>query len=348
MSVYLYAEGFSVSSACLLWWKQRQNRRQWAPGHRHVKGPTPLFNGSKTPRLKETTSLFRVFLWSFAPFSGLSLFLCLLIVVLHLFAVPLYLFIVLLLFLVVLNLFVVILCSCGCCASLCGRSWAVCGLFVVVFCSLVLIVHLFVVVSRLWGHFCCFLVAILRLFVVVLCVFVVIGHFFIVLISQLSDFRSSLCGLLSLSALCRWHPGDQWACARYARSVIHPWPKDRENDSWSSWRRRRLEGRQALCNLAFPLRQQRGTASARTLLDDRSRVLRSDWLSAAPLNGARFPGCSCQTQATVWIRADVLSHRPASHRARFIRPLNKKSCKWECLLYHTVIFERFKILMRNS
>lgn len=49
------------------------------------------------------------------------------------------------------------------------------------------------------------------------------------------------------------------------------------------------------------LTQQRGTASPRTPLDERSWAPHSDWLRAASLGAAPFPGCSCQTQASVRI-----------------------------------------------
>lgn len=88
-----------------------------------------------------------------------------------------------------------------------------------------------------------------------------------------------------------------------------------------------MEGRPALCNLTLTLRQQHGTASPQTLLDEPIQMLRFDWLSAASLQAARLPGCSCQTQATVWIATDVISRRPASPRASIILLENKKSCK---------------------
>lgn len=101
-----------------------------------------------------------------------------------------------------------------------------------------------------------------------------------------------------------------------------------EEDGRGAGRRRRMEGRPLLCNLTHLLRHQRGTASSRTLLDERNRVLRSDWLSAVSLVPAPFPGCSCQThRLQVRIATDVLSRRPASPRATLSQPQNEKACK---------------------
>lgn len=108
-----------------------------------------------------------------------------------------------------------------------------------------------------------------------------------------------------------------------------------------SWRRRRWSLEQP----CPPFTSGRRTASTRTPLDERSRAPRSDWLSAASLNAALFPGCSCQ--ATVEITSDAINRRPASPRASVIQPQNKKSCKWECLLYHTVFFGCFTIFLKK-
>lgn len=62
-----------------------------------------------------------------------------------------------------------------------------------------------------------------------------------------------------------------------------------------------MVGRPALRNLTNTLHQQRGTASPQTPLDERSWAPHSDWLRAASLATAPFPGCSCQTQASVRI-----------------------------------------------
>lgn len=64
---------------------------------------------------------------------------------------------------------------------------------------------------------------------------------------------------------------------------------------------------------------------------------------------AGLPGCSCQalTQATIWIATDAPSRRPASPRATFIQPRSTKSCKWECLLCHPVIFGHFKAAVND-
>lgn len=110
-----------------------------------------------------------------------------------------------------------------------------------------------------------------------------------------------------------------------------------EEDGRGAGRRRRMEGRPVLCNLTLLLRHQRGTAPTWTPLDERNRVLRSDWLSAVSLAPAPFPGCSCQThRLQVRITTDVLSRRPASPRATLTQPQNKKACKWECLLCRRV------------
>lgn len=90
--------------------------------------------------------------------------------------------------------------------------------------------------------------------------------------------------------------------------------------------------------------------SARTQLDALSRAPPSYWLSPTSLDvPAGLPGCSCQalTQATVWIATDAPSRRPASPRATFIQPRSTKSCKWECLLCHPVIFGHFKAALND-
>lgn len=117
--------------------------------------------------------------------------------------------------------------------------------------------------------------------------------------------------------------------------------KDRENDSWCNfspyypggggWRGDwRCASFPSLYvnNVAPPPLERHWTSLSECCVPD--------WLSAASLEAAQLPGCSCQTQ--VWIITDVLSRRPATPRASFIQPQNKKSCKWGCLLCHRLFW----------
>ncbi len=122
----------------------------------------------------------------------------------------------------------------------------------------------------------------------------------------------------------------------FAFFSMPPVLKDRENDSWWHFSRfiiilKEEDGGETSVVQAYP----RFTSTtwhrppARTPLDERARVPRSRLALRGVARGFLLPGCSCQTQ--VWTTTDALSRRPASPRASFIQPQNKKSCKWERL-----------------